>query len=214
MKRICKAELDSNQDQIKSKCGIYSRWSSGYRPEDPVESRKYFPQIIWEHSQSEPIQLDANRVTRKDGPMSEITDAVWHPALRSGVSLKKPVWLYREYFYDLGESVESSDEAEVLIKHWLYKKDEKFKRMKSEIDAYEKFEKLEDELAKEHKREPIPQEVKMLVWKRDEGKCVECGSKRKLEFDHVIPYSKGGSNTARNIQLLCEKCNRSKSDSL
>lgn len=59
-------------------------------------------------------------------------------------------------------------------------------------------------------RERIPDDVKMYVWKRDEGKCVICGSQEKLEFDHIIPFSKGGSNTARNLQLLCEKCNRSK----
>lgn len=58
----------------------------------------------------------------------------------------------------------------------------------------------------------ISTETKNLVWKRDEGRCVECGSQERLEFDHVIPVSKGGSNTARNIQLLCEKCNRKKRD--
>jgi hypothetical protein len=60
----------------------------------------------------------------------------------------------------------------------------------------------------------IPQEVKDLVWKRDNGKCVICGSNEKLEFDHIIPIAKGGSNTYRNIQLLCETCNRKKSDNL
>ena len=50
-----------------------------------------------------------------------------------------------------------------------------------------------------------------MVWRRDEGKCVECGSNENLEFDHIIPHSKGGANTYRNIQLLCEYCNRSKS---
>lgn len=59
-------------------------------------------------------------------------------------------------------------------------------------------------------RERISDEVKMYVWKRDNGKCVMCGSQDKLEFDHIIPLSMGGSNTARNIQLLCERCNRSK----
>jgi 5-methylcytosine-specific restriction endonuclease McrA len=62
-------------------------------------------------------------------------------------------------------------------------------------------------------REPIPKEVQREVWRRDGGKCVVCGSQEKLEFDHIIPVARGGANTARNIQLLCEKCNRAKSDS-
>lgn len=57
----------------------------------------------------------------------------------------------------------------------------------------------------------ITQEVKDRVWNRDGGKCVECGSNENLEFDHIIPFSKGGANTYRNIQLLCEPCNRKKS---
>lgn len=60
----------------------------------------------------------------------------------------------------------------------------------------------------------ISQSVKDTVWNRDGGKCVQCGSKEKLEFDHIIPHSKGGSNTYRNIQLLCENCNRRKSASI
>src|SRR3990170_1867641 len=49
------------------------------------------------------------------------------------------------------------------------------------------------------RRETIPDDVKMYVWNRDGGKCLKCGSQEKLEFDHIIPLSKGGSNTARNI---------------
>jgi hypothetical protein len=60
----------------------------------------------------------------------------------------------------------------------------------------------------------IPRDVKDSVWNRDGGRCVECGSNKNLEFDHIIPHSKGGSNTYRNIQLLCESCNRSKSDKI
>ena len=59
-------------------------------------------------------------------------------------------------------------------------------------------------------REPIPAHVRREVWRRDQGKCVKCGSRERLEFDHIIPVSQGGSNTARNIELLCEKCNRAK----
>ena len=60
----------------------------------------------------------------------------------------------------------------------------------------------------------IPQQVKDLVWNRDSGKCRECRNNEKLEFDHIIPYSKGGSNTYRNIQLLCEPCNRRKTNKI
>lgn len=64
------------------------------------------------------------------------------------------------------------------------------------------------------KREPIPQEVLDRVWNRDGGKCVKCGSQEKIEFDHIIPFSRGGSNTYRNLQILCEKCNREKSNNI
>ncbi|WP_067837058.1 TerD family protein [Nocardia lijiangensis] len=56
----------------------------------------------------------------------------------------------------------------------------------------------------------IPQEVKAEVWQRDGGKCVECGSGHYLEFDHVIPLSRGGATSASNLQILCRACNRAK----
>jgi len=63
-------------------------------------------------------------------------------------------------------------------------------------------------------RRHIPQDVKAAVWQRDGGKCVQCGATDYLEYDHVIPYAKGGANTAENVQLLCRRCNLAKSDSI
>jgi holliday junction DNA helicase RuvB len=63
-------------------------------------------------------------------------------------------------------------------------------------------------------RTAIPSKVRREVWRRDRGRCVKCGSRKSLEYDHIIPVVKGGSNTARNIELLCERCNRSKRDSI
>ncbi|MEV0045847.1 HNH endonuclease, partial [Nocardia rhamnosiphila] len=56
----------------------------------------------------------------------------------------------------------------------------------------------------------IPQEVKAEVWQRDGGRCVECGDSHYLEFDHVIPLSRGGATSAANLQILCRGCNRTK----
>jgi uncharacterized protein len=61
-------------------------------------------------------------------------------------------------------------------------------------------------------RVAIPSEVRREVWRRDGGRCVKCGSRENLEYDHILPVSKGGGNTARNIELLCETCNRAKSN--
>ncbi|MEA2409867.1 MAG: hypothetical protein QOC77_428 [Thermoleophilaceae bacterium] len=60
------------------------------------------------------------------------------------------------------------------------------------------------------RRQAIPERVRHEVWRRDRGKCVECGSRGRLEFDHIIPVSRGGANTVRNIELRCEPCNRRK----
>lgn len=59
----------------------------------------------------------------------------------------------------------------------------------------------------------IPASVKLEVWKRDGGRCVQCGAAENLHFDHIIPYSRGGSSlVADNIQLLCVRHNLAKRD--
>jgi HNH endonuclease len=59
----------------------------------------------------------------------------------------------------------------------------------------------------------IPTAVKLEVWKRDKGACAKCGSKQNLHFDHMIPYSQGGSSKdSKNIQILCAKHNLEKKD--
>lgn len=55
--------------------------------------------------------------------------------------------------------------------------------------------------------------TKKIVYTKDGGVCQCCGSSQSLEYDHITPFSCGGSNDASNIQLLCMSCNRSKSNS-
>jgi 5-methylcytosine-specific restriction endonuclease McrA len=61
----------------------------------------------------------------------------------------------------------------------------------------------------------IPQAVQDEVFTRDEGRCtfvgmngLRCNSTWNLEFDHIIPYAKGGDNSAGNLRLLCAKHNK------
>jgi hypothetical protein len=63
-------------------------------------------------------------------------------------------------------------------------------------------------------RPPVPVEIRRVVFERDGGRCVECGSNFDLQYDHILPFSRGGATSVENLQLLCLECNRSKSDSL
>ncbi|WP_374541916.1 HNH endonuclease [Flavobacterium sp.] len=55
--------------------------------------------------------------------------------------------------------------------------------------------------------------TKKIVFARDGGVCQCCGSADNIEYDHIMPFSCGGKSEASNVQLLCRKCNRSKSNS-
>jgi len=111
------------------------------------------------------------------------------------------IYAYKGLFYLTEINMEVDDVLLTLKNLWQNKKD-KLTRELERIRAKAEFE--------GGYRTPIPEDVQILVWNRDGGKCVKCGGTENLEFDHIIPLSKGGSNTARNIQLLCEHCNRGK----
>jgi len=83
--------------------------------------------------------------------------------------------------------------------------EKRYKQLRRQLEAYDRIERADTA-----RRERIPDDIRMFVWQRDEGKCVRCSSNERLEFDHIIPIAKGGSTTERNIQLLCEPCNRAK----
>ena len=102
--------------------------------------------------------------------------------------------------YQCGEEAEFKKQEEIEQKNLLQKI-----RAKKNIK-----EEREEDISTRY----ISKSVRREVWRRDRGRCVECGSRVNLEYDHIIPFSKGGSNTGRNIQLLCQDCNRKKYDNI
>lgn len=50
------------------------------------------------------------------------------------------------------------------------------------------------------------------IFKRDGHQCQYCGTNRELTLDHVIPRSKGGKSTWKNLVTACKKCNAKKGD--
>ena len=66
------------------------------------------------------------------------------------------------------------------------------------------------------RRREIPLNVRHEVFRNAENRCQQCGKSAadgvKLEVDHIMPVSRGGSDDISNLQLLCFECNRGKSD--
>ncbi len=116
-------------------------------------------------------------------------------------------WRYRDKILrvEAPETEVPFESIPLLLKHHVLRGERNYEKIRREVEALENMEKLEGV-----SREPIPDSVRLFVWQRDKGQCVKCGSRERLEFDHIIPVVAGGSNTERNVQLLCESCNRSK----
>jgi Zn ribbon nucleic-acid-binding protein len=118
---------------------------------------------------------------------------------------RRNCWLFRNEFY-WDDDAYDANQVKALVLQRLSQKD---RRLKQALALMEQAEAMVAGA-----RPPIPDDVRVFVWQRDRGSCVACGSHERLEFDHVIPVALGGSNTARNLQLLCETCNRQKGASL
>jgi len=118
---------------------------------------------------------------------------------------KRRWWLYQDEFYREGEGFDAREVLALILERSTQKQ----RRVKRAIALMEQA-----PLPDDTRRPPIPDDVRVFVWNRDGGRCVKCGGRERLEFDHLIPFSMGGSNTARNLQLLCETCNRAKGASI
>lgn len=114
--------------------------------------------------------------------------------------IRAGIWAYNGVFH-LIDSWQEHDGARTVFRFKLL--------------AVETQDDLEDQGQHMLQDEPdrlIPTPVKLAVWTRDRGRCVLCGATQNLHFDHVIPFSKGGTSlVAENIQLLCVQCNLRKS---
>ncbi len=115
--------------------------------------------------------------------------------------IKPGIWVFNGFFELIDSWLENDGKRDVF----------KFK-MQITLSSNEEITNRDYDI--DHTR-LIPAEIKRIVWERDKGKCITCGATDNLHFDHIIPYSKGGSSlVADNIQLLCARHNLKKSDKI
>ncbi|WP_224790995.1 HNH endonuclease [Pseudomonas fluorescens] len=65
-----------------------------------------------------------------------------------------------------------------------------------------------------------PKWLRDALFYRENGRCAKCSNNLtgifdptlKFQIDHIIPISNGGTSDPTNLQILCEKCNKQKSN--
>ncbi len=189
----------------------------------------------WRTYKRYPEQVEkASAALAEHGEAVEVT-AYEIPVEGLGARLKEQTWLVEEADWLASEALphrleigaQGPDRAVTVI--WLFEEkvylaldfdlapadvkallnQEKNKRRLA-LEKAHALQAMTEQLDKPRMRERLPQAVRIEVWQRDSGRCVECGNQENLEFDHIIPFAMGGSSTARNLQLLCGDCNRRK----
>jgi hypothetical protein len=114
-------------------------------------------------------------------------------------------WLFRGRFYWEDENLSAQDAYALLYERWR-QRERKLERARAVVAT--------DSLPRQPQRVVIATDVRNAVFNRDGGRCVECGSNFDIQYDHIIPVVRGGSNEVNNLQILCATCNRKKGTSL
>jgi hypothetical protein len=115
--------------------------------------------------------------------------------------LRKGIWGYNGFFHLVDSWKQAEGKRDVF--KFRFEAIEEVQGDSAAVDASFQVTK--------HRR-IIPTHVKLEVWKRDSGKCTKCGATDDLHFDHILPYSKGGTSLkSENVQLLCARHNLQKS---
>lgn len=113
-------------------------------------------------------------------------------------------WMFHDRFFWEDDDLDQDEVMALLL--------ERERRKKRQIERAKDM--MLADAAAGTRREPIPEDVRREVFRRDGGHCVSCGSTELLQFDHVIPIAMGGASTVENLQVLCARCNREKGASL
>jgi hypothetical protein len=113
-------------------------------------------------------------------------------------------WWFRDCFYWEDEGLDAHDVMALVV--------ERERRRRRKLERAHAV--LRQERGGIARRAPIPRALRLAVWQRDGGRCVDCAGDFDLQYDHVIPLALGGATSLENLQLLCAGCNRDKGASL
>lgn len=170
-----------------------------YEGEDVTRRESAFPKTV-----NQPMFTKNGKLTN-NGHFLKAVEAFKlkrqsHPdKVRIYEKLNPNIWVDKGFFY-------------LIDFKYVYSESEKRNVFKFHLSPQPLITKSEKEVEDFEFSRRIPTMIKKEVWERDGGQCVECQATQNLHFDHIIPWSKGGSSIdVKNVQVLCGKHNLQKS---
>jgi 5-methylcytosine-specific restriction endonuclease McrA len=167
------------------------------RAENVTLSRTFFGRVT--------VQVGKKQYTLKRRPTKEEWTAAWarqqsEPVLVLSTA-DRNLWQFQSRFYWDNDDLNSSQVYALLVTRGQ-REQQRIERAQAMVAM--------GPAPQRQVRGAIPDDLKQYVWRRDGGRCRQCGNQYEMQYDHIIPVSMGGATTAENLQILCGTCNRRK----
>jgi HNH endonuclease len=108
-------------------------------------------------------------------------------------------WWYRDRFWWADRGLGAGELASTIVTMDVASHDQREASERAQADLFHHNGDASPEFV-------LPEHIRREVWIRNDGRCVDCGATSSLAFDHVLPLTVGGSNTAPNLELRCRPC--------
>ncbi len=160
--------------------------------EAPVRPDRQLGRIYRLHSAEHHVECSTERFAR-------LCDLQLHVPVWVATKQGRRWWWYLDRFWWDDEGLTSEDVKMIVLE--------------TDLDRREYHDALEQARAEAFDRvrspdlgRPLLESVRFEVWRRDEARCVDCGTALSLEFDYILPIEAGGSDAAPNVELRCRTC--------
>jgi len=109
-------------------------------------------------------------------------------------------WWYRDRFWWDDEGLSATEVATLVLRTDLQRQQQAddLARVRASVLGHEP-----PPLREAEEVSPI---VRFAVWCRDRGRCVDCRATEDLEYQQIVPFSKGGLRWIANVELRCAVC--------
>ena len=129
--------------------------------------------------------------------------------LQYRTNILQRLWFYSNFLLYVNRQCRSEKDYEYIklkVEEHVLERGDEYQKLVKKIDRLRQI----SSNRLQPNRKQISDHVSAFVLQRDLNKCVLCGDDINLQFDHILPVSKGGNNEPENLRILCQQCNQSR----